>query len=94
MTDTDVEIRLDRLRRQQRVLAWRLSILTFGMTIGFFALMGFDAAALSRIALGRSVTVANMLAAAIILVFLLSIGLFGRRASRIDELMNIQKRSR
>jgi uncharacterized membrane protein (DUF485 family) len=92
MTDTELEIRLDRLRRQQRVLAWRLSILTFGVTVGFFALMGFNAPVLSRIALGGSITVANVLAAAIILVFLLSIGFFGRRATRIDELMNSQKR--
>jgi hypothetical protein len=55
------------------------------MTVVFFAMMTLAAPLLSRVAFGRSITLANVAAAAIILVFLASIALFARQASRIDE---------
>jgi uncharacterized membrane protein (DUF485 family) len=84
---------LNDLLRRQRVLAWALSLVTLGLNVGFFALMGFDAPVLSRIAFGRAVSVANVLALAIVMVFLASIWLFGHQAARIDQLMSQQKRS-
>ncbi len=83
---------LARLRRRQRVLAWLLSGLTFVVTVGFFALMGLDAPLLSQVAFGRSITMANTLAASIVVLLLLSIAIFGRRANRIDALANVQQR--
>jgi uncharacterized membrane protein (DUF485 family) len=76
---------LERLLRRQRILAWLLSTLTLAMTVVFFAMMTLAAPLLSRVAFGRSITLANVAAAAIILVFLASIALFGWQASRIDE---------
>jgi uncharacterized membrane protein (DUF485 family) len=76
---------LERLLRRQRILAWLLSTLTLAMTVVFFAMMTLAAPLLSRVAFGRSITLANVAAAAIILVFLASIALFAWQASRIDE---------
>jgi uncharacterized membrane protein (DUF485 family) len=71
-----------------------LSVFTFALTVGFFALMGFDAPILSRIVFGHSITMANVIAAGMIFVFLLSIAFFGWRAARIDgDLLN-EKRGR
>ena len=76
---------LERLLRRQRVLAWLLSALTLTLTVAFFAMMTLAAPLLSRVAFGRSVTIANAAALVIILVFLASIALFGWQASRIDQ---------
>ena len=76
---------LEHLLRQQRVLAWMLSILTLTLTVVFFAMMTLAAPLLSHVAFGHSVTIANAAALAIILVFLGSIGLFGWQAGRIDQ---------
>ena len=76
---------LEHLLRQQRVLAWVLSILTLALTVVFFAMMTLAAPLLSHVAFGHSVTIANAAALAIILVFLGSIGLFGWQAGRIDQ---------
>ena len=76
---------LEHLLRQQRVLAWVLSILTLTLTVVFFAMMTLAAPLLSHVAFGHSVTIANAAALAIILVFLGSIGLFGWQAGRIDQ---------
>jgi len=84
------ETRLAQLLRQQRILAWLLSTFTFGMTTGFFALMGFGAPILSRVAFGRSITNANVAAVAIILLILASVALFEYRAVRIDALLHDQ----
>jgi uncharacterized membrane protein (DUF485 family) len=84
---------LERLLRRQRILAWLLSALTLAMTVTFFAMMTLSAPLLSRVAFGRSITVANAAAVAIILVFLASIALFARQASRIDaELRDARNR--
>jgi uncharacterized membrane protein (DUF485 family) len=91
---SDPGARLAELQRRQRLLAWLLSVLAFGVTVGFFALMGLDAPFLSHIAFGQWISVANVLAASIVVVLLLSIALFGHLASRIDALANIQKRNR
>lgn len=77
-------IPLERLLRRQRTLAWLLSALTLTLTVGFFAMMTLAAPLLSRVVFGRSITLANAAAAAIILVFLASITLFAWQASRID----------
>jgi uncharacterized membrane protein (DUF485 family) len=91
---SDPGARLASLQRHQRLLAWLLSVLVFAVTVGFFALMGLDAPLLSHVAFGRWITVANILAASIVVVLLLSIALFGYMASRIDALANMQKRTR
>jgi len=83
---------LEQLLRQQRILAWLLSSLTLTMTVIFFAMMTLSAPLLSRVVFGRSITLANVAAAAIILMFLASIVLFGWQASRIDEQLNARKR--
>ena len=85
---------LERLLRQQRVLAWGLSILTLTLTVGFFAMMSLAAPLLSRVAFGHSVTIANAAALAIIFVFLASIGLFGWRAGRIDQQLSDARKPR
>jgi len=97
MRRTDVavaqsEARLTQLLRQQRILAWLLSVFTFAMTTGFFALMGFGAPILSRVAFGRSITNANVVAVTIILLILVSIAIFERRAVRIDALLRNEAR--
>jgi uncharacterized membrane protein (DUF485 family) len=79
------QIPLERLLRRQRVLAWLLSTLTLTMTVIFFAMMTLAAPLMSRVAFGRSVTIANAAALAIIFVFLASIALFGWQAGRIDQ---------
>ena len=85
---------LDRLLRRQRVLAWVLSTLTLIMTVVFFAMMTLAAPLLSRVAIGRSVTIANVAALTIILVFLASIALFGWQASRIDQQLSDARKQR
>jgi uncharacterized membrane protein (DUF485 family) len=82
---TPPQTRLERLLRQQRVLAWVLSTLTLTLTVVFFAMMTLAAPLLSHVAFGHSVTIANAAALVIILVFLASIGLFGWQAGRIDQ---------
>jgi uncharacterized membrane protein (DUF485 family) len=85
---------LERLLRRQRVLAWLLSTLTLTMTVAFFALMTLAAPLLSRVAFGRSVTIANAAALAIILVFLASIALFGWQAGQIDQQLSDARKQR
>src|SRR5882724_4061916 len=85
---------LERLLRRQRILAWLLSTLTLTMTVGFFAMMTLAAPLLSRVAFGRSVTIANVAALAIILVLLASIALFGWQAGRIDQQLNDARNQR
>ena len=94
MADTDADALLERLLRRHRILAWLLSICTFAMTVGFFALMGFDAPILSHVAFGRSITVANAMAACMIILFLVSIAWFGWRATRIDKQLATPRRDR
>ena len=85
---------LELLLRRQRVLAWVLSTLTLTMTVVFFAMMTLAAPLLSRVAFGRSITIANAAALAIILVFLASIGLFGWQAGRIDQQLSDARKPR
>ena len=85
---------LELLLRRQRVLGWLLSALTLTMTVGFFAMMTLAAPLLSRVAFGRSVTIANVAALTIILVFLASIALFGWQASRIDQQLSDARKQR
>ena len=76
---------LEPLLRKQRILAWLLSILTLTITVGFFAMMNLASPLMSRVVFGRSITVANVAALSIILLFLASIALFGHRANQIDR---------
>ena len=85
---------LDRLLRQQRILAWVLSTLTLTLTVVFFAMMTLAAPLLSRVAFGHSVTLANAAALGIILVFLVSIALFGWQAGRIDQQLGDARKQR
>jgi uncharacterized membrane protein (DUF485 family) len=85
---------LERLLRRQRALAWVLSTLTLTLTVVFFAMMTLAAPLLSRVAFGRSVTIANAAALAIILVFLASIALFGWQAGRIDQQLGDARKPR
>ena len=85
---------LARLLRRQRVLAWVLSTLTLTLTVVFFAMMTLAAPLLSRVAFGRSITIANAAALVIILVFLGSIGLFGWQAGRIDQQLSDARKQR
>ena len=85
---------LARLLRRQRVLAWVLSTLTLTLTVVFFAMMTLAAPLLSRVAFGRSITIANTAALAIIVVFLASIALFGWQAGRIDQQLSDARRQR
>jgi uncharacterized membrane protein (DUF485 family) len=80
--------RLELLLGRQRILAWALAILTLTMTVGFFATMTLAAPLMARVAVGHSITTANVAAALIILVFLASISLFGWHASRVDGLLH------
>ena len=84
--------KVDRLLRRQRLLAWALTIATVLTTATFFALLSLDAPILGRIIYGRAVTLANVTAVIIILLLLLSITLFGRRARRIDAHLHAGKR--
>lgn len=86
MTRADPRATLAKLLHRQQILAWCLSGLTLAVTVGFFWLMGVDAAFLAQQLPGHSLSAANILAAAIIALFLGSIVLFGRQAKRIDEL--------
>jgi uncharacterized membrane protein (DUF485 family) len=72
----------------RRVLAWTLSLLTLALTVGFFALMTLAAPLLSRVALGHYITLANVLAVALIVLFLASIAVFGRYAAQADALLH------
>ena len=74
--------------RWRRVLAWTLSLLTLALTVGFFALMTLAAPLLSRIVLGHYITLANVLAVALIVLFLATIAVFGRYAARADALLH------
>ena len=95
MTSVNVpQTSLDRLLRRQRVLAWVLSTLTLTLTISFFAMMTLAAPLLSRVAFGRSVTIANAAALAIIVVFLASIALFGWQAGKIDQQLSDARKQR
>jgi uncharacterized membrane protein (DUF485 family) len=94
MDEPQAVIELERLLRRHRILAWSLAGVIFAMTIGFFALMGFDSPIVSQIVIGRSITAANVIAVGMILVFLLSIAVFGRSAARIDEALNDRVRGR
>jgi uncharacterized membrane protein (DUF485 family) len=93
VADIEADARVERLLSRHRILAWLLSLLTFAATVGFFALMGLDAPILSRVVYGRWITLANVLAAALIAMFLASIALFGWRAARIDEQLASLKRA-
>jgi uncharacterized membrane protein (DUF485 family) len=84
----ETQVSLERLLRRQRLLAWLLSTLTLTITVSFFAMMTMAAPLMSRVAFGRSVTLANVVGVIIILVFLASIALFGHHANRIDERLN------
>ena len=88
------EVELERLLRRQRVLAWVLSTLTLTLTVGFFAMMTLAAPLLSRVAFGRSITIANAAALTIIVVFLASIALFGWQAGRIDQQLSDARKAR
>lgn len=85
---------LARLLRRQRILAWVLSTLTLTLTVVFFAMMTLAAPLLSRVAFGRSITIANTAALAIIVVFLASIALFGWQAGRIDQQLSDARKQR
>jgi uncharacterized membrane protein (DUF485 family) len=85
---------LERLLRRQRILAWVLSALTLTLTVVFFAMMTLAAPLLSRVAFGRSITIANAAALAIIVVFLASITLFGWQAGRIDQQLSDARKPR
>jgi uncharacterized membrane protein (DUF485 family) len=79
------EERLEQLLRRQRVLSWILSISTLAITVAFFAAMTLTGPLLSRVVFGRSITLATVAAALIILLYLAAIAFFGRQADRIDE---------
>jgi uncharacterized membrane protein (DUF485 family) len=79
-------VALERLLHRQQVLAWSLSGATLLTTLVFFALMGLNVPFLAQRLPGHSLTVANALAAGLILLFLAAIVLFGRRANEIDAL--------
>jgi uncharacterized membrane protein (DUF485 family) len=86
VTPADSRATLAKLLHRQQILAWCLSGLTLATTVGFFWLMGVDAAFLAQQLPGHSLSAANILAAASIALFLGSIALFGRQANQIDEL--------
>ena len=91
---TSPQTPLERLLRQQRLLAWALSTLTLTLTVVFFAMMTLAAPLLSRVAFGHSVTIANAAALGIILVFLASIALFGWQAGRVDQQLGDARKQR
>lgn len=70
--------------RAQRSLAWVLSISTLVITLAFFVLMTSAATLLSRIVLGRSITLATLLAMAVIVFYLCAITVFARYADHTD----------
>ena len=78
---------LERALQRQRSLAWLLSTLTLGLTVGFFGMMTLAAQLMSHVAFGHSVTVANVAAVSLILIFLLSTAAFSWHASRVDTLL-------
>ena len=84
LSRADASSRLERLLRQQRALAWLLSIATLALTVTFFALMTLAAPLLKQVVIGRSITLANVAAVSIIGLFLLSIAVFGEHANRVD----------
>jgi len=78
---------LEQALRKRRVLAWLLSAMTLTLTIAFFAMMTLAAPRLSRVVLGHSITLANVLAVSIIITFLLTIAIFSAYAARVDVLL-------
>ena len=83
---------LERALYRRRVLAWSLSSLTLALTLGFFAMMTLAAPLLSRVVFGHYVTLANVLAVGVIVLFLVSIAVFGWYATRIDVLLQASAR--
>lgn len=79
------EDRLEILLREQRVIAWSLSIVTLVVTVVFFAMMTMAAPLLARVVLGRSVTLGTVVAVSIIVGYLVSIALFGLHCDRVDR---------
>ena len=75
---------LDRRLGRQRVLAWCLTAGTVLMTATFFALLSRNDPILRYIVYGRTVTVADLAAVAIILAMSVSVAVFGWYAQRID----------
>lgn len=75
---------LQEVRRAQRSLAWLLSVSTLVITVGFFVMMTIAAPLLSRVVYGQSVTLANVLATAVILFYLVAITIFARQSDRWD----------
>jgi uncharacterized membrane protein (DUF485 family) len=87
-------VRLERLLHRQRVLAGLLSIGTLTLTVTFFAMMTLAAPLLRQVVFGRSVTLANVAAVSIIVLFLASIAAFGRHATRIDDALRDARSAR
>ena len=84
---------LERLLRRQRALAWSFSAGTLLLTASFFASMSLNASALAHVVWGRFVTVADLAAVVIILLFLLSVVAFGWQARRIDTELDRRERN-
>jgi uncharacterized membrane protein (DUF485 family) len=76
--------RLQSLLRQQQVLAWGLSALTLSATVSFFVALSVNAPFLSR-KVGTHTSAATIVAVAILAFFVVSILLFARLASRVDD---------
>jgi uncharacterized membrane protein (DUF485 family) len=94
-TDTAREstaVLLDRRLGRQRVLAWSLTASTVLMTATFFALLSSNHPILRHIVYGRTITVADLAAVAIILVLLVSVAVFGWYAQRIDAQLALRNR--
>ena len=85
LREAEAPSRLERLLRRQRTLAWLLSIGTFALTVSFFGAMTLAAPLLKTVVIGRSITLANVAAVAIIALFLVAIAVFGRYARQIDD---------
>lgn len=83
-TGAESSERLERALRAQRALAWVLSISTLVITVTFFVMMTQAASLLSRVVLGHSITLATVLAAAVILFYLGAITVFARQSDRVD----------
>lgn len=83
---------LERALHRRLVLAWSLSLLTLALTVGFFAMMTLGATLMSRVVLGHYVTLANVAAVGVILLFLVSIAVFSWHATRIDALLQTSTR--
>jgi uncharacterized membrane protein (DUF485 family) len=90
--DEAAATRLDLRLRRQRVLAWSMTAGTVLITATFFALLSRNNPLLRHIVYGHTVTVADLVAVAIILVMLVSVAVFGWYAQRIDA--DLQRRGR